>query len=446
MRSLRSIPSLWLGLALVLAACDQPTRSDDDGDGEAGIGWLQDAAVPFATVDAGAGFGDLAPLGKMIGDARIVGLGEATHGTSEFFRMKHRVLEYLVRERGFRNFGIEATWAEATRINRYLHTGEGDPAVLLSNLYFWTWNTREVLDMIQWMRAYNHGVPEAQRLSFYGFDVQFSRVAMNDVAAYLRRVNAAAADSAEAYFACYRGYQDRIGQATPNYATALPEVKQACRAGVRAVHALMERRAGELVGATGRAAYETALRTARVVVQNEDMRGHPDGTNKRDTYMAENVAWIADVAEPGERVVLWAHNAHMSRWLQFMGVPLTSRFGAGYVVVGFSFYRGGLNAVEATTGLRAVTAEDARPGSYEHEFNRLGHARFYVDLRPVRAGSVPRDARWLLGPRLFRMVGATYRLSSPNDVYATHELAREYDIMIHLTDVTATQLLSFRYD
>jgi erythromycin esterase len=451
MRRLRTLHPLCLTLALLLAACESPSAGTDPITGntpEAEIEWLRANAVPFGTVHPGGSASDLAPLGQMIGNARVVGLGEATHGSAEFFRMKHRVVEYLVRERGFRTFGIEATWAEATRINRYIHTGEGDPAALLSNLYFWTWNTREVLDMIQWMRAYNQSVPAADRVSFYGFDVQFSRVAMDEVVGYLRSVNAAAAaDSVTAFYACYRQYQDDVPRPLPNYGMAPVSEKQACRTGVVAAQALLQRRAAELAGRSGSAAYNTALRTARVVVQNEDLRSEPaQSAFKRDLYMAENVVWMSEAAGPGSRLVLWAHNAHVARLPKLMGSYLGQEFGDAYVVAGFSFFRGGFNAVEATLRLGPLQALDALQGSYEYEFNRLGHARFYVDMRPARAPGGPQAARWLLGPRPFRMIGATYRLATPNDVYSQRSLAREFDIMIHLTDTSPTQLLPFHWE
>ena len=102
------------------------------------VSWLQNNAEPFATAQAGTGLADLMFLKDMVGAARVVALGEATHGTREFFLMKHRVLEFLVKEMDFNVFAIEATWPESNRVNEYVHTGEGDPEVLLSGLYFWT--------------------------------------------------------------------------------------------------------------------------------------------------------------------------------------------------------------------------------------------------------------------------------------------------------------------
>src|SRR5438046_7427383 len=125
------------------------------------------------------------PLKKVVGDARIVSLGEATHGTREFFQLKHRMLEFLATEMGFTIFSIEANMPEAYRLNDYVLNGTGDPAELLRGMYFWTWNTEEVLDMIRWMRAFN--ASGRGRVQFTGFDMQTHTVALDIVQQFLRR-------------------------------------------------------------------------------------------------------------------------------------------------------------------------------------------------------------------------------------------------------------------
>src|SRR5947209_4696559 len=119
------------------------------------VEWIRAHAVPLKTVEAGHGFSDMEPLKSIVGDARIVSLGEATHGTREFFQLKHRMLEFLASEMGFTVFSIEATMPEGFDVNEYVLTGKGDPAKALAALGFWTWDTEEVLDMIRWMRTYN---------------------------------------------------------------------------------------------------------------------------------------------------------------------------------------------------------------------------------------------------------------------------------------------------
>src|ERR1041384_7615428 len=115
---------------------------------EAVTSWIRSSANPLKTVEARSGFDDMEPLRRVIGDARIVSLGEATHGTREFFQLKHRMLEFLATQMGFTIFSIEANMPEAYRLNDYVLNGTGDPAQLLRGIYFWTWNTEEVLDMI----------------------------------------------------------------------------------------------------------------------------------------------------------------------------------------------------------------------------------------------------------------------------------------------------------
>lgn len=139
------------------------------------VDWIAANAVRLKTPEARNGFDDMKPLKKMIGDARIVSLGEATHGTREFFQLKHRMLEFLASEMGFTIFSIEANMPEAYRLNDYVLNGVGDPAKLLKGMYFWTWDTQEVLEMIQWMREFNKS--GKGRVQFTGFDMQTPDVA-----------------------------------------------------------------------------------------------------------------------------------------------------------------------------------------------------------------------------------------------------------------------------
>ena len=137
--------------------------------------WIAANAVRLTTPEAGNGFSDMQPLKKIVGDSRIVALGEATHGTREFFQLKHRMLEFLATEMGFSIFSIEANMPEAYRLNEYVLEGKGDPAQLLKGMYFWTWDTEEVLAMIKWMREFNQS--GKGRLQFTGFDMQTPTVA-----------------------------------------------------------------------------------------------------------------------------------------------------------------------------------------------------------------------------------------------------------------------------
>src|SRR5882724_10927626 len=147
------------------------------------IDWLRKAAIPLKSCEAGHGFDDL-ELKQLIGEARIVSLGECTHGTREVFQMKHRVLEYLATQQGFTIFAIEANMPEAYRLNDYVLEGKGDPVKLIGGMYFWTWNTEEVLAMVEWMRKFNQS--GKGRIEFTGFDMQTPDVAMENAVHFLK--------------------------------------------------------------------------------------------------------------------------------------------------------------------------------------------------------------------------------------------------------------------
>jgi erythromycin esterase-like protein len=167
----------WLLLsALALSGASVALAGDSD---KPPVAWLRSHAIPLKTVEAGHGFDDMQPLRGIVGGARIVELGEATHGSREFFQLKHRMLEFLVSQMGFTIFSIEANMPEAYRLTDFVVNGNGDPKQLLKGMYFWTWNTEEVLDMILWMREFNRS--GKGHIEFTGFDMQTPTIAMDIV-------------------------------------------------------------------------------------------------------------------------------------------------------------------------------------------------------------------------------------------------------------------------
>ena len=162
----------------------EPVVSDAPKDNQ--VDWLQENAVAFRTARAGSGFDDLEALRKIIGDARIVGLGESTHGTREHAQMKHRIVEFLASEMGFTILSVEASTPEAYRVGDDVIGGDGDGASLLGGLYFWMWSTEEILAMVEWMREFNES---GGHIKFTGFDMQTPDVAAENVRRFLTRVD-----------------------------------------------------------------------------------------------------------------------------------------------------------------------------------------------------------------------------------------------------------------
>lgn len=185
------------GLPLCAIGQDQPSSPAASEQKSPATDWIKANAVQFKTPEAGNGFDDLAGLDAIVGEARVVSLGEPTHGTREAFQMKHRLLEYLVEKKGFSIFSIEANVPESYALNEYIVDGKGDPKKLITGMYFWTWRTEEVLAMVEWMRAWNVKHPE-KPVMFTGFDMQTPDVAAGIASKFAKEHAPALADQVEA--------------------------------------------------------------------------------------------------------------------------------------------------------------------------------------------------------------------------------------------------------
>ena len=406
--------------------------------------WLRRNAIPLTTAEPGGSLDDLMPLKSIIGDARIVALGEATHGTREFFQMKHRLLQFLVQELGFTVFALEANGPEADLLNEYVQTGKGDPAQLLAGLYYWTWDTQEVLDMIRWMRAYNESRDGAPALSFRGFDMQVPRMAVENVAKYVLKVDPAASEQVEALFSCFRPYQN----GPQPYAEASQAVRTQCRQDLQGVVDLLLQRQTVYEGRSSPVEFAQALHSARMVQQAEVVFSVANGDHPaRDRFMAENVSWLLDQAGPNAKMVLWAHDAHVG--VDFsagdsMGAWLRKQYGDAMVNFGLTFYRGSFNALALSPsgqfGDMAVHQAAPPPGnSYEYYLHSAGLARFALNLRGIRRGTPATD--WLFGPHLLRYVGAGYTDANPEAFFRAVVLPEMFDVIVFFEDTSPSHLL-----
>ena len=410
--------------------------------------WLRGAARPFDSAEPGSGTADLAELRRIIGSARVAAFGEATHGSREFFQMKHRAFAYLVETLGYTHFLIEATMPEARAIDRYVATGEGDPAKLLANLYFWTWNTQEVLDLIQWMRAYNvrAGTP---RLRFFGVDMQYPHQALDSIPAMLARADArVAAQGAEAA-ACFDGVRDSARQLSMTQYAALPQqARDRCAlllAQLSDSVAVHVGRWGASLSADEAAWLAQYITLARQWEEMARTSYASDGARRRDRAMAENVLWIAG-REPQARLFVWAHNAHVSRRATAMGQYLGDALGDAYRSVAFTFGNGRFNAITvlpngAFGSLQAHQVSGAGSGRpIEAYFFATAAPRLILDAHKVtsgESGTFVLDRR----PVYMRSIGALYSPENPNLYFENALLPLDYDAIIWFDFVSESRLL-----
>jgi erythromycin esterase len=404
--------------------------------------WLASHAIRLKCAEAGQGFDDMQPLKKVIGGARLVALGEATHGTREFFQLKHRMLEFLVTEMGFTVFGIEATMPEAFDVNEFVLNGKGDPAGALAGMYFWTWDTEEVLEMIRWMRNYNIDLRHEKKVKFYGFDAQMPVRATRVALDYLSKVQAELpAGTKEALSTLANPFLTR------SYEALSPEKKQALTNAAQAILDVLDRRRADDARRTSADEWAVARQHAQVLVQYlamnnpKDMRAY---SGVRDRAMADNIRWILDREGPGTKMVVWAHNGHVATSAtssqEWMGYHLRKMYGTDMIVFGFAFNQGSFQAVEMPFGtgrLRPFQAKPAPEGSLDAMLAASGLAVAAIDLRALpKEGPV---ADWFDRPHATRSIGAGYSEQSENTFLTESKVPLLYDALLFVEKTTSAR-------
>lgn len=409
---------------------------------EAVTAWLSKRAVPLAGVRAGSGFDDLAPLKSVLRDVRIVGLGEETHGTREFFQFKHRMLEFLVRELGFTVFAIEASYPACWNIDAYVLGGSGDPAAALASQGFWTWDTNEVSEMIAWMREYNRTAPEGRKVRFLGYDIQHLGRVLTVVEGYLGRVDP---DGVAAARAALEPLTDmkRVQALRGKPAEGLAKV----RGPYDALLARLAFNRTPYVRDSSAAEYEEVLQHVRVAGQFFNSYAvTPAGPGEaarlsRDFYMADNIWQLMQALPAGTKMAVWAHNAHVAKGnlgdAPAMGAYLERFFGDAYYALGFSFDNGAFQSCDMDSArnssegciLTEFSVGPAPEGSIDWFLARPGLPDYVVDVRGGAAD--PAVARWLAAEMPMRSIGSGYSVKSPGAFFAPTLIERDYDGLVH---------------
>ena len=380
--------------------------------------WLRTNVIPLRTVDPdGSSDADLAPLKKLLADARVVGLGEVTHGSSEIFRMKHRLVRFLREQLDFDLFSIEANMPEAYRLDDYVLKGEGDPVDLIRGMYFWTWRTEEVLAMVEWMRAHNGEGKDAIR--FTGFDMQYYAGSLEELSHLSSPPPTAALDT----------LRSRLDWLNENSRWRRGNFGLTDEQAGQFAQLLSEQRAwieGHISEPSERA---WALQNVRLLEQYLDHTSF----NKRDVYMAENLTWIAE-RHPGSKIALWAHNGHIQESDGRMGQYLAETFGDAYLTIGFAFHEGAYTAI-GKEGLSAYEAQASYPGTYEYFFQAIDEPIFLLDLRAVSREDPA--SKWIFENLPFRQTGA---MNIPNE-FIEAALYDDFDLILFVRESSASSLL-----
>jgi erythromycin esterase len=415
--------------------------------------WIQQHAVPFSRAEPGGSDADLQPLQQMIGTAQVVGLGEETHGTHEFFAMKARVIEYLVTHMGFTAFAMENDWGASKEVDAYINGGSRDIWSILRNDLFVTWRTQEVKDLLEWLRSYNANPAHTHKVHFYGIDIQgIERPTVDGVLNYLRQVDPAQVEIAHTIYQEFIT-DNQFAGGWQQYANLHEADMQRYKDDAQEVYNLLLSNQAEYAQHSSAQAFAQALQDARIVVQYaviEPNRASPPVTApnfwyvQRDPYMAENALWLQQHGVG--RMVLWAHDYHTANdaWQYIlnatniqgtMGAYLRHWLGPDYLSVGMTFSRGAFNDGFFThLSTNTITAFD--PTSLNGVLGSVNTPRYMLNLRHAPASGPVYD--WLTTGQTLRLIG-TYEGVGEDRTYRPGEA---FDILINFHDVHASQMLN----
>ena len=403
-------------------------------------------------------FGDPAfgALFDRFADARVVLLGEASHGTSEFYRARAAITRRLVTKHGFRIVAVEADWPDAAVIDHYVRhlppPAHAEPP--FERFPTWMWRNTDVDAFVGWLRAHNAGLPPEQRAGFHGLDLYSLQRSIGAVVGYLEQVDPEMAATARRHYGCLDAWAHRPAEdgALAKHAGYAP-----CEAPVLAMLRELVERELEYAARDGEH-FRDAAQNARLVRNAEAYyramyEGSEASWNLRDRHMFETLEHLLEAGGPDSRAVVWAHNSHIGdarhtdmgreRGELNLGQLCRERFGDGAALVGFGTHSGTVAAASDWDGpMKVMDIVPSLRDSYERQFHASDARRSLVDLREGRHDAL-RDV--LMEDRLERFIGVVYRPDTERwSHYAQATLPRQFDAFTWFDETSAVTPLPGR--
>ena len=410
-------------------------------------------STPGLIATYGEGFVDLdqarlGPLLRRIGDARVVLIGEATHGTSEFYRMRARITQRLIERKGFNIVAIEADWPDAARIDNHVRHRNIPRAgwTAFARFPIWMWRNEETRRFVDWLHGHNRALAPEARTAFYGLDLYSLYGSIRSVIHYLESVDPDLAAVARQRYGCLTPWESdpaAYGQA------ALSGAYRKCEQDV--VHMLVEllRKEQDYAGKDGERFFE-ASQNARLIANAERYYrtmyyGSRASWNLRDSHMFETLQALLEHHGPSSKAVVWAHNSHIGdasatemgrRGEHNIGQLCREQFGEASYHIGFGTNAGTVAAASRWDApMEVMSVRPAHPQSYERLFHLTNAPGL---LLPLRHGPRHELAEKLARPRLERAIGVVYR---PESELASHYfeavLPRQFDEYVWMDRTTA---------
>ena len=399
---------------------------------------------------------DFDPLLRLVGDSRLVLIGEASHGTHEFYRVRAQITKRLISEKGFQAVAVEADWPDAYRVNQFVKfEGDDEDAVdaLAGFQRFptWMWRNADVLDFVGWLRNFNEH-RHSKRVGFYGLDLYSMHASMRAVLDFLDKVDSEAARRARYRYACFENF----GEDTQTYGYAASfGLSKSCENEAVSQWMEMRQRAVDLAHRDGRVARDAfffAEQNARLVKNAEQyyrsmFHERVSSWNLRDRHMAETLDALMHHLGPNAKVVIWAHNSHLGdaratemghRGELNLGQLVRERYGTDATLVGFTTHCGTVTAASGwDSPAERKHVRPALPESYEALFHHTDIPNFLLEFGKRAEATAP-----LREPRLERAIGVIYLPRSERASHYFHaQLPDQFDAILHYDETRAVEPL-----
>lgn len=314
--------------------------------------WLAVNAIPLRTVETDNNFSDLQSLKKILKGVQIVGMGEATHGTREFFQFKHRLFAFLAKEMDYTSFVMEADATSCEEANEFVDLGKGNAVSALKPLYG-IWRTQEVSAMLDWMRQYNQTATANKKVNFLCFDMQSPQNSLKKLQTYIQQAAPEKTAVLEDFIKTINSTRPPAFNSDKEKAKSDLAKFQQMLGDLQQLNNFVSDNKTTFTAKLSAGDYEKSLRYLQLARQGVDVRASSNVyqySSKRDRYMAENVRYFVSQTKPGTRFALWAHNGHILPGLNIgknLGTLLRESFGQKYYAFGFAFGEGSFAAVDS---------------------------------------------------------------------------------------------------
>ena len=411
---------------------------------------IQALAKPLSRVS------DLDPLIDLVGDSRYVLLGEASHGTSEFYTWRAEISKRLISEKGFSFIAVEGDWPDCYAVNRYVKSFEGESAEDVLHAFSrwptWMLANREIVDLAEWMRDHNASLPAEKRAGFFGLDVYSLWESMHSVLEYLEKLDPHLASNARRAYSCFEPYEEDAQE----YARATVLVPTSCEKEAVSILRQLRAHASELKD-DGPDAYFNAEQNA-LVARNAELyyrtmvRGGAGSWNVRDNHMVETLNRLMTHHGPRAKAIVWEHNTHIGD-ARFTDMARSGMVNVGQLVrqeheregvvlVGFGTHRGSVIASdEWGAPMQEMRVPAAREGSYEHAM-RVSGIGDSVFLFPAGEANETANLREVRG---HRAIGVVYDPRTEHwGNYVPTILPGRYDAFIYVEETKALDPLHMR--